>query len=104
MHQQVAGIVDQEIADGSPVDCKKQDERQKLRDKAYRLFVDRCRGLDHGNNQPDDQHQHERSEEHTSELQSLMRNSYAVFCLKKKKDTQKTNPNNLTHTKHTIKR
>src|SRR3546814_4855608 len=29
-----------------------------------------------------------RSEEHTSELQSLMRNSYAVFCLKKKKNTQ----------------
>src|SRR3546814_10727492 len=28
---------------------------------------------------------HRRSEEHTSELQSLMRNSYAVFCLKKKK-------------------
>src|SRR3546814_3715494 len=27
----------------------------------------------------------ERSEEHTSELQSLMHNSYAVFCLKKKK-------------------
>src|SRR3546814_4175045 len=30
-----------------------------------------------------------RSEEHTSELQSLMRISYAVFCLKKKKDTEK---------------
>src|SRR3546814_2720385 len=29
-----------------------------------------------------------RSEEHTSELQSLMRISYAVFCLKKKKETQ----------------
>src|SRR3546814_6001763 len=28
-----------------------------------------------------------RSEEHTSELQSLMRNSYAVFCLKKKRKT-----------------
>src|SRR3546814_7804849 len=28
---------------------------------------------------------HVRSEEHTSELQSLMRSSYAVFCLKKKK-------------------
>src|SRR3546814_9956224 len=28
-----------------------------------------------------------RSEEHTSELQSLMRTSYAVFCLKKKKNT-----------------
>src|SRR3546814_6780877 len=30
-----------------------------------------------------------RSEEHTSELQSLMRISYAVFCLKKKKPTTK---------------
>src|SRR3546814_4921748 len=30
-----------------------------------------------------------RSEEHTSELQSLMRISYAVFCLKKKKNTHK---------------
>src|SRR3546814_1438848 len=29
---------------------------------------------------------HHRSEEHTSELQSLMRISYAVFCLKKKKN------------------
>src|SRR3546814_6411378 len=29
-----------------------------------------------------------RSEEHTSELQSLMRNSYDVFCLKKKKNTK----------------
>src|SRR3546814_9137837 len=32
-----------------------------------------------------------RSEEHTSELQSLMRNSYAVFCLKKKKQPTKNN-------------
>src|SRR3546814_5529506 len=31
-----------------------------------------------------------RSEEHTSELQSLMRISYAVFCLKKKKSTKPT--------------
>src|SRR3546814_1989498 len=35
-----------------------------------------------------------RSEEHTSELQSLMRISYAVFCLKKKKQD-----NQLTHNK-----
>src|SRR3546814_4147510 len=34
-----------------------------------------------------------RSEEHTSELQSLMRISYAVFCLKKKKKKQ----NNMTN-------
>src|SRR3546814_9894351 len=32
---------------------------------------------------------HHRSEEHTSELQSLMRISYAVFCLKKKKHKKK---------------
>src|SRR3546814_7293813 len=38
-------------------------------------------------------YEHVRSEEHTSELQSLMRNSYAVFCLKKKK---------AKYTKHTI--
>src|SRR3546814_2849067 len=31
----------------------------------------------------------QRSEEHTSELQSLMRNSYAVFCLKKKKQKER---------------
>src|SRR3546814_2969800 len=34
---------------------------------------------------------HSRSEEHTSELQSLMRTSYAVFCLKQKKNTNKRN-------------
>src|SRR3546814_5994112 len=37
-----------------------------------------------------------RSEEHTSELQSLMRISYAVFCLKKKKKT------NNAHNQYTI--
>src|SRR3546814_3341394 len=35
-----------------------------------------------------------RSEEHTSELQSLIRISYAVFCLKKKKKKQTYNTNN----------
>src|SRR3546814_10714149 len=34
-----------------------------------------------------------RSEEHTSELQSLMRISYAVFCLKKKKTSNKAHMN-----------
>src|SRR3546814_1306415 len=41
-----------------------------------------------------------RSEEHTSELQSLMRISYAVFCLKKKKNT--TEYPHLTYTDITI--
>src|SRR3546814_10741082 len=39
-----------------------------------------------------------RSEEHTSELQSLMRISYAVFCLQQKTNNQHhTYPNNHTH-------
>src|SRR3546814_8806168 len=41
-----------------------------------------------------------RSEEHTSELQSLMRISYAVFCLKKKK-TSKHQHTLLSQTQHT---
>src|SRR3546814_7262966 len=44
--------------------------------------------------QPLDEIFHLRSEEHTSELQSLMRISYAVFCLKKKKKNK--------HNKHNI--
>src|SRR3546814_15635635 len=48
---------------------------------AYRLGVDRRGGRGIGA-----QHSYDpRSEEHTSELQSLMRISYAVFCWKKKK-------------------
>src|SRR3546814_3823627 len=43
----------------------------------------------------------ERSEEHTSELQSLMRISYAVFCLKKKKTTTaKTKNTQSEQTQH----
>src|SRR3546814_6081245 len=48
-----------------------------------------------------------RSEEHTSELQSLMRISYAVFCLKKKntKEKHSTNIQNRQHTnRYTSKR
>src|SRR3546814_1426420 len=40
-----------------------------------------------------------RSEEHTSELQSLMRISYAVFCLKKKRNSKNNNTNNNTYQK-----
>src|SRR3546814_8799730 len=38
-----------------------------------------------------------RSEEHTSELQSLMRSSYAVFCLKKTTITIRLETNTITH-------
>src|SRR3546814_1987296 len=48
--------------------------------------------------------QRDRSEEHTSELQSLMRNSYAVFCLKKKKKKKEnTNQNVITTAKQRLK-
>src|SRR3546814_3423444 len=55
------------------------------------LFAARCGGA-----QPSRQRGYvgthkARSEEHTSELQSLMRISYAVFCLKKKNNIHKTN-------------
>src|SRR3546814_8684762 len=50
--------------------------REAIREPQSRL---RTRSLQHPGWQP------MRSEEHTSELQSLMRISYAVFCLKKKK-------------------
>src|SRR3546814_9496549 len=67
--------------------------------EAARHFVDLANELDQELRSaeasyvlPAEQVQHElqqaiRSEEHTSELQSLMRISYAVFCLKKKKTT-----------------
>src|SRR3546814_1124114 len=42
-----------------------------------------------------------RSEEHTSELQSLMRISYAVFCLKKKKQQKDKHNKLLWNTTHT---
>src|SRR3546814_6847364 len=51
-------------------------------DRAERHVGRRIRG--HRDAEPEHVHRR-RSEEHTSELQSLMRISYAVFCLKKKK-------------------
>src|SRR3546814_4699641 len=47
----------------------------------------------------------ERSEEHTSELQSLMRSSYAVFCLKKKTHTKRKTQlqTSTVYQKHTNK-
>src|SRR3546814_8022470 len=48
-------------------------------------------------------HDRDRSEEHTSELQSLMRNSYAVFCLKKKKKTKQVSDHPKKHNNNTTK-
>src|SRR3546814_4750165 len=54
---------------------------------------DEARGIAHAAHIPASSDRGGRSEEHTSELQSLMRISYAVFCLKKKK---------ITHNFHTL--
>src|SRR3546814_3677062 len=68
----------------------------------------------HGCDERHAMHRAVRSEEHTSELQSLMRISYAVFCLKKKKKrntstkekNRKTvlteNTSQIRNTKHTV--
>src|SRR3546814_2625766 len=52
-------------------------DRNQRRIKSYRVISELVEQVD----------TFERSEEHTSELQSLMRISYAVFCLTKKKET-----------------
>src|SRR3546814_7435944 len=55
-------------------------------------FADRrARGLHLRPDSADQRLRRLRSEEHTSELQSLMRTSYAVFCLKQKKKVQYNN-------------
>src|SRR3546814_1506063 len=53
-----------------PRACTRKDRKNWAHAASHRRIA--CQGEDH------------RSEEHTSELQSLMRISYAVFCLKKK--------------------
>src|SRR3546814_8402918 len=57
-----------------PQQGREQQDRRKARK------VQRLGGIERHH-----QHGQRGSEEHTSELQSLMRNSYAVFCLKKKR-------------------
>src|SRR3546814_2070568 len=55
-------------------------------DPASQLYV----GMKHRDSEAIGMNSIQRSEEHTSELQSLMRISYAVFCLKKKKKKYNT--------------
>src|SRR3546814_10576481 len=71
---------------GEPLDANFQPvaDRREFHDIAGEGQADRAGGF-------------ERSEEHTSELQSLMRISYAVFCLKKQNKTAR-NTKNITCT------
>src|SRR3546814_5867502 len=68
-----------DAARGGPLmDRDRDDDPRRLLEQARQLH-DQGRGRVRGRGED------RRSEEHTSELQSLMRISYAVFCLKKKK-------------------
>src|SRR3546814_2281585 len=60
------------------------DEARLVARRIFAQAADRDHRVEHGHIGA------ERSEEHTSELQSLMRISYAVFCLKKKKTIHNT--------------
>src|SRR3546814_2396740 len=81
---------------GEEMDCGRIGERP---DQAFDAETPRGRVEHAADRAPVDDDRH-RSEEHTSELQSLMRISYAVFCLKKKTKTY-NHPNKHTiHIKH----
>src|SRR3546814_4025258 len=76
------------------LDVHRRDHQAKINGRRLqepvqpRLIVER---EGHHEQRIDEAHDHDdadRSEEHTSELQSLMRISYAVFCWKKKKETK----------------
>src|SRR3546814_10225667 len=62
----------------------------------------KTRGRVQGNGTADFHRRHARSEEHTSELQSLMRISYAVFCLKKKTYKKNNNPTRIQDQQYSI--
>src|SRR3546814_7918488 len=67
---------------------------QLLDQRAFRAGRERVRAAPHRGDA------FRRSEEHTSELQSLMRISYAVFCLNKKNESDEHESNNRKHDEH----
>src|SRR3546814_5978196 len=78
-HRNPIGIAGAEIADGEAAEPGEVARCRRLVEA--HLGPERRQGV-----RPCVYPQHERSEEHTSELQSLMRISYAVFCLKTQKN------------------
>src|SRR3546814_2549677 len=91
---------DQPHRNGQWDEAQQDRERISASNKEFDHRIDRWRVFDRRHSFPPTRRQLTvvRSEEHTSELQSLMRISYAVFCLKKKKNTinrtQNTQHNN----------
>src|SRR3546814_5677974 len=95
----LAPLADLFVHDGARFACAVLGQLRAVRDPQHRAGLHQVDvALDEGVGVGPQQRQHDlvermaiRSEEHTSELQSLMRISYAVFCLKKKKTNQKKN-------------
>src|SRR3546814_2570151 len=81
----------QAVHRGNGQQAEARDERHEHR-QAHRIAKLRAAAEQprRGREQPVEQRENERSEEHTSELQSLMRISYAVFRLKKKNSNRET--------------
>src|SRR3546814_9827853 len=88
---QDTGVVDQDV-DAAPFRLRLGDHLDHLV-----IFGDAA-AVRHGGAARGADFLDDRSEEHTSELQSLMRSSYAVFCLKKKNKHQNTERRQHNHT------
>src|SRR3546814_5339160 len=87
-------------APAAPVPAQQQGAEQRPRQNAEYGLVHQMLGeqVFHEHRAGDQgQGQQRRSEEHTSELQSLMRISYAVFCLKKKNNIKQTSYQDDSH-------
>src|SRR3546814_8331678 len=79
-----------------PLARRRAGQRVRAVERVVQAAPARIGGVQQEAGVEDGDDQLRRSEEHTSELQSLMRISYAVFCLKKKK----TNTHNRRSTRH----
>src|SRR3546814_10039247 len=87
-------LVDQETGEELPDTRPPREEREPRGDRGDRGDRGGRGGSGGGGRDGDrrrDRGDRDRSEEHTSELQSLMRISYAVFCLKKKNSHERNN-------------
>src|SRR3546814_8664415 len=76
-------------ADAEPHDCRGHEQGDDAEADDQILADDPTRTAAQSHSERQVRQIIGRSEEHTSELQSLMRNSYAVFCLKKKKKEER---------------
>src|SRR3546814_1023029 len=79
-----------ELNEALPQDQMSSDQLEDVMSAINEMGINIVENEEAGEDgEPDKSDDDERSEEHTSELQSLMRISYAVFCLKKKNKRQK---------------